>query len=100
MSLRIWVILQSVVIILGILPSFGVQMASVMGGAAAGDRASGQAVALIGFLFPFVLISSLLVLWVCYWFGWRALTLASLAAPWLYLAALGVSMAILFRSAS
>jgi len=100
MSLRAWVILQSIVLVLGILPAFGVQMASVMGGASAGDLAIGKLVAILGLVFPFFLIGALLALWLCYALGLRALTIGCIAAPWLYLAALAISLVVMFRSAA
>ena len=97
MSLTKWVVLHSIVAVLAILPSFGVQIATVMGGAAVGDQPIGQFVAILGYIFPFALIGSLLALWLCFALGWKTLAVIFMAAPWVYFAVLAAGVFILMR---
>ncbi|HEU4328776.1 MAG TPA: hypothetical protein VFS21_36900 [Roseiflexaceae bacterium] len=97
MSLLAWVIIQTVVGVLGILPALGFQLATVMSGANMGTPL-GTFTALAGYCFPFFLIGALVAMWICFALGWTAMTLVCLAAPWAYLLITVACLLLMFRS--
>lgn len=96
MSLKRWVILQTVVGLLAVLPAFGLQLTMTMGGASAGAGTVGYVIAYLGYLFPFVLIGSLIGMWLTYLLKWRAVAIVCLVMPWISLVILLSSLALLF----
>ncbi|GAB4214669.1 MAG: hypothetical protein OHK0022_53540 [Roseiflexaceae bacterium] len=97
MSLLGWVILQTILGGLGILPAFGFQIATVMSGANMGTPL-GTFTAMAGYVFPFFLIGSLVAMWLCFALGLVTLTLVCLAAPWVYLLITVACLLLMFRS--
>lgn len=98
MSLKGWVILQTIVGLLAVLPAFGLQLAMVIGGASPGAGTLGQFIAYLGYLFPFVLIGSLIGMWLTYLLKWRYITIICLVMPWMSLVVLLSSIVVLFSS--
>ncbi len=94
-STRIVVIVNTVLCALAILPSFAVQLATVMGGAAPGAGNLGAVIAIMGLLLPAVPVVSIAGSWVS--LRWRRVALAFVALPWLYAAALGIALIIIFN---
>jgi hypothetical protein len=95
-TLLLVVIINTVLCVLGILPAFGVQIATVMGGASIGTGALGGVIALAGYIFPAMPIISIVGSWIAYWVGPPWLVMAFMALPWAYLLALGVCVGIFF----
>lgn len=100
MSLKGWVILQTIVGLLAVLPAFGLQLIMGMGGATPGAGTLGQLIASLGYLFPFVLIGSLIGMWLTYLLKWRYVTILCLVMPWMSLVILLSSIALLLSSNS
>ncbi len=97
MSLLTWVIIQTVVSVLGFLPALGFQTATVMSGANVGTPL-GTFTALAGYSFPFFLIGALVAMWICFALGWTDLTLVCLVAPWVFLLITVACLLLMFRS--
>lgn len=90
------VIINTIVSILGILPSFAVQMATVMGGASPGAGDWGARIAMAGLIFPAMPIISIIGSWIAFLLGVSWLAIGFVALPWVYLLALGVGLVIFF----
>ena len=100
MSLKGWVILQTIVGLLAVLPAFGLQLIVEMDGATPGAGTLGLLISSLGYLFPFVLIGSLIGMWLTYLLKWRYVTIVCLVMPWMSLIILLSSIALLLSSSS
>ena len=95
-TLLLIVIINTVLCVVGIIPAFGVQIATVMGGASIGAGAFGSLIAIAGYIFPAMPILSLIGSWIAYWVGPSWLVMVFVALPWAYLLGLGVCVGIFF----
>jgi hypothetical protein len=91
-------IINTVLCLLGIVPAFAVQMATVMGGAAVGAGSLGARIAVLGYIFPAAPIISIIGSWVAHLLGITWLAAAFVALPWVYTLALGAMLLIFFRA--
>ncbi|HEX8100777.1 MAG TPA: hypothetical protein VF660_11330 [Actinomycetota bacterium] len=93
-STRIIVIVNTIVCALAIFPSFALQLATVMGGAAPGAGRLGTFIATVGLVLPTVPVISIIGSWIT--LRWRRITLTFVALPWLFWAVLGAALVIFF----
>ena len=93
----ILLIVNTVLCVIGFIPSFGVQLATVMGGAADGVSGLGTGIALAGFVFPALPVISIIGSWVGYKLDATGLVLACVSLPWVYLLALGAAVLVFTR---
>lgn len=91
-------IINTVLCLLGIVPAFGVQMATVMGGAAVGAGPLGARIAVLGYIFPAMPIISIIGSWIAQLLGIAWLAAAFVALPWVYTLALGTLLLVFFRA--
>lgn len=98
-SLRI-AIIHTVLALICVLPSFGLQIASVMSGANAPNTGSvGVFVVIAGMVLPYLLIIATLGVWLCYALGWSRVMLICVAVPWIWLALLLGATLLMFSLA-
>ena len=93
-------IINTILCVLGIVPAFGIQLATVMGGAAVGAGPLGGYLAVAGLIFPAMPIISIIGSWVAYIIGVRWLAVAFVILPWAYLLVLGVGLGVFFWQGS
>lgn len=98
-ALLIAIIVNTILCVLGIVPAFAVQMATVMGGAAVGAGQLGAVIAALGYVFPAAPIISIIGSWAAYLVSVPWLAMIFVAFPWAYLLALGACMAVFFLRA-
>ncbi len=91
-------IINTVLCVLGIVPAFAVQMATVMGGAAVGAGSLGARIAVLGYIFPAMPIVSIIGSWIAHLLSIPWLSAAFLALPWVCTLALGVMLIVFFRA--
>ena len=94
--LLIAVIINTILCVLGIVPSFMIQMGTVMGGASVGASELGSWIAIAGMIFPAMPIISIVGSWIAYLLGISWLAIVFVALPWVYLLGMVVSIALLF----
>ena len=94
------VIINTILCLLGIVPAFGIQLATVMGGAAVGAGPLGGFLAVAGFFFPAMPIISIIGSWIAYIIRVHWLAVAFVILPWAYLLVLGVGLGIFFWQGS
>jgi hypothetical protein len=91
-------IINIVLCVLGIVPAFGLQMATVMGGAAVGAGPLGARIAVLGYIFPAMPVISIIGSWVAHLLGIAWLSAVFVALPWVYTLALGVLLLVFLRA--
>ena len=75
-------IINTALCLLGIVPAFAVQMATVMGGAAVGAGSLGEKIAVLGYIFPAMPIISIIGSWIAHLLSIAWLSVAFVALPW------------------
>ena len=98
MNLHTLIIIQTIIGVLGIIPSYMLGVASIMS-AANGEKHLKLAgfVITIGLALPFVLGFSLIAMWIAHLYGWDRTALSFLILPWAHGLLLIVSTLGLFR---
>lgn len=91
-------IINTVLCVLGIVPAFAVQMATVMGGAAVGAGPLGARLAVLGYIFPAAPFVSIIGSWIAHLLDITWLSAVFVALPWVYTLILGVMLLIFFRA--
>src|SRR5438046_2827536 len=89
-------IVNTILCTLGFLPSFGLQLAAVMGGAAPGAGKIGVFIVYIGLPLPAMPVISVIGSWLVYLLGWGPVALLFVALPWAYLLMLLITIGIFF----
>ena len=99
MKLHTLIIIQTIIGVLGIVPSYLLGVASIMS-AANGEKHLKLAgfVITIGLALPFVLGISLIAMWIAHVYGWDRTALGFLILPWAHGLLLIISTLGLFRS--
>lgn len=98
MTLHHAIIIQTVVGLLGVVPSYMIGMGSVMSAAAADKNPRlGASLLMIGLALPFVLVISLVAMWIAHLFAWDGTATAFLILPWAHLTLLIGGMLLLFK---
>lgn len=89
-------LINTLLCLMGLPPAFGIQLATVMAGANAGDSGLDRFVGWAGYFFPAAPIVSVLGSWSAYFFNLKELALVFVAFPWVYLLVLGISLGLFF----
>jgi hypothetical protein len=91
-------IINTALCVLGIVPAFAAQMATVMGGAAVGAGPQGARIAVLGYIVPAMPILLIIGSWIAHLIDIVWLSVAFVALPWVYTLVLGVMLLAFFRA--
>lgn len=101
MTLVSLLIIQSVLGIMGIVPAYCLQMASIMGAANTSKHLRlATFVIALSFALPFVLICSLVLMWAAYGLSWEHVAIAFILLPWAHFVLIVASMLLLLQRLS
>jgi len=89
-------LINTLLCLVGLLPAVGIQVATVMAGANAGEDGFSSFVGWAGYFFPAAPIVSVLGSWIAYFFNSKELALVFVALPWVYVLVLGISLGLFF----
>jgi len=96
MDLLLILIGNTVLCVLALMPAFGLQLATVMGGAAPGAGPLGVWIVGLGILLPALPILSVVGSWIAYLLGWGVVAIGFVALPWAYLLVLLLIIGVFF----